>query len=180
MTGRSRVRASVRLRVSVTDGRGRALRSADTAGLAAWIRRAAPARARGAVAIALVSDAEMRRLNRVYRGKDRATDVLTFPSSAPGVGAPADRVLGDVAVARGVAGRQARSIGHALSTELRVLALHGLLHLLGYDHETDDGEMGRLEERLRRKAGLPGGLIARPLAAKQPGRRRRPGTTHTR
>ncbi len=69
--------------------------------------------------------------------------------------------LGDIAIARGVATRQARAAGHAVSTELRVLALHGLLHLLGHDHETDDGAMARLEARLRRRGGLVTGLIER-------------------
>ena len=73
--------------------------------------------------------------------------------------------LGDVAIAVGVARRQARKLGHSLATELRVLALHGLLHLLGYDHEADQGEMGRLEDRLRRHAGLPSALIARVARA---------------
>jgi probable rRNA maturation factor len=70
-------------------------------------------------------------------------------------------LLGDVAIAAGVARRQAARHGHSLATELRILALHGLLHLLGYDHEQDQGRMRRFEERLRRRAGLPGGLIAR-------------------
>ena len=70
-------------------------------------------------------------------------------------------MLGDVLIARGVARRQARGAGHDLPTELRVLALHGLLHLLGYDHEHDGGRMARLEARLRRKGGLREGLIER-------------------
>jgi probable rRNA maturation factor len=69
--------------------------------------------------------------------------------------------LGDIAIAMGVAARQARAAGHLLDDELKVLALHGLLHLLGYDHERDQGAMRNLEERLRRRAGLPAGLIAR-------------------
>jgi probable rRNA maturation factor len=115
----------------------------------------APARARGSVTIALVGDATMRRLNRRYAGKDRATDVLSFPSGLPG------GALGDIAIATGVARRQAREAGHAYAQELQVLALHGLLHLLGYDHHGDDGKMARVESRLRRKGGLPGGLIER-------------------
>jgi probable rRNA maturation factor len=69
--------------------------------------------------------------------------------------------LGDIVIATGVAGRQARRAGHRQATELRILALHGLLHLLGYDHTQDDGRMGRAEWRLRRKGGLPEGLIER-------------------
>ena len=102
----------------------------------------------------------MRELNRRYRGVDRATDVLSFPAGAD-ARAP-DRPLGDIVIARGVAIRQARATGHSPADELKVLALHGLLHLLGYDHEEDEGEMARLERRLRRKGGLEEGLIERP------------------
>jgi probable rRNA maturation factor len=139
------------LRVVVTDGRGRPWPSTS---LARWVSTHAPARARGAVTIALVTDPAMRRLNATFRKTDYATDVLSFPSDEPGV-------LGDIAIARGVAARQARELGHDLATELKVLALHGLLHLLGYDHETDSGAMLRAENRLRKRAGLPAGLIAR-------------------
>jgi probable rRNA maturation factor len=135
----------------VTDRLGRPARSQA---LARWLVRQAPARAKGAVVIALVTDAEMRRLNRTFRKKDAATDVLSFPSISPGE-------LGELAIATGVARRQARAAGHDEATEQRVLALHGLLHLLGYDHETDAGEMRRAEDRLRKRAGLPLGLIGR-------------------
>ena len=116
--------------------------------------------------MALVPDARVRALNRQYRRKDAPTDVLSFPAFAPSVrrrGTPAAErgLLGDVVIAVGVARRQAREAGHSLQTEIRVLALHGLLHLLGYDHEHDDGRMARLERRLRRKGGLPEGLIER-------------------
>ena len=104
--------------------------------------------------MALVPDARVRALNRQYRRKDAPTDVLSFPAEEKGQ-------LGDVVIAVGVARRQAREAGHSLQTELRVLALHGLLHLLGYDHEHDDGRMARLERRLRRKGGLREGLIER-------------------
>ena len=123
-------------------------------GLGAWLQSVAPARARGTVTVALTRDARVRALNRLYRQKDAPTDVLSFPAGEPGV-------LGDVVIAAGVARRQAAAAGHPLSTELRVLALHGLLHLLGYDHERDDGQMARLERRLRRKGGLREGLIER-------------------
>ncbi|HZA35766.1 MAG TPA: rRNA maturation RNase YbeY [Vicinamibacterales bacterium] len=134
--------------------------------LAAWLARVAPARARGAVTIALVSDRRVRILNRQYRGVDRATDVLSFPagdgiSVEPGRQSRRTVFLGDIVIARGVAARQARAAGHGESTEWRVLALHGLLHLIGYDHEQDEGEMRRAEARLRRKGGLGAGLIER-------------------
>jgi probable rRNA maturation factor len=104
--------------------------------------------------VALVPDARIQALNRQYRKKDTPTDVLAFPADERGY-------LGDVVIAAGVATRQAREAGHALATELRILALHGLLHLLGYDHERDDGRMARLERRLRRRGGLEEGLIER-------------------
>jgi len=92
---------------------------------------------------------------------DVATDVLSFPSGDPGW-------LGDVVIASGVARRQAKAAGHPMGVELRVLALHGLLHLLGYDHEQDDGRMERLERRLRRRGGLREGLLERARPRRRP------------
>ena len=153
---------SSKLVVSVVDGQGRPFRAP---GLGRWLETVAPARARGEITLAFASDARVRALNRTYRGVDTATDVLSFtPNLAPGnaTGARATRpYLGDIVIARGVARRQARAQAHAESTEWRVLALHGLLHLLGYDHEADTGAMRRLEQRLRRRGGLDGGLIER-------------------
>ena len=149
---------SSRLRVSLVDERGRPV---AVPGLAAWLRRVAPVRARGAVSVALVSDRKVRALNRTYRRRDYATDVLSFPGGAQPSTLGPQPFLGDVVIARGVARRQARDAGHSERTELRVLALHGLLHLLGYDHEQDHGRMLRVERRLRRKGGLPAGLIER-------------------
>ena len=159
-TARTRPAAAGRLTVVVTTPDGSRV---STRGLASWLARAAPARARGEVTVALISDARMRTLNRAYRGKDYATDVLSFPVE--------DRsFLGDIAIATGVAQRQADDAGHPVGTELRVLALHGLLHLLGYDHERDAGEMTRIETRLRRAAGLKAGLIERH-SGRHPGTR---------
>lgn len=124
-------------------------------GLGVWLSRSGPRTAAGGVCVALVSDAQIRALNRQYRGADKTTDVLSFPSGG------GDPFLGDIVIATGMARRQAAAAGHALSTELKVLALHGLLHLLGYDHETDGGKMAWLEQRLRRRHGLPAGLIER-------------------
>jgi len=146
--------------VTVTDDQGRAVRAP---GLAAWLTRVAPARARGDMAIAIVSDPRIRQLNKKYRRRDTTTDVLSFPGDAPRASRSAPRFLGDIVIAAGVARRQARDAGHSYAAELKVLALHGLLHLLGYDHHDPDdgGRMARLERRLRAKGGLSAGLIER-------------------
>jgi probable rRNA maturation factor len=156
------------LRVSVVDAKGIRL---PAPGLAAWLSRVAPRAAAGEVTVAIVPDARVRVLNRTYRAKDKATDVLSFPTTVRPTSAvrrptsvvrsPESVFLGDIVIARGVARRQARDAGHPESTEWRVLALHGLLHLLGYDHETDNGRMARVEARLRRAGGLSDGLIER-------------------
>src|SRR5256885_12178888 len=137
-----------RLAVHVSDERGRSIRAG---GLGAWLVRVAPARARGTVSVALVSDARVRALNRTYRKKNAATDVLSFPADRGGRQTAGGRFLRDGVIATGAAKRPARAAGHAEATELRILALHGLLHLLGYDHERDNGRMRRVEARLRRE-----------------------------
>jgi len=115
------------------------------------------------VAVRLIGDAEMARLNETYRKKKGPTDVLSFPVSAdsakPGtlrqqVRKARGGFLGDIAISPLVARRNAKSLGRELPEELKVLILHGVLHLLGYDHETDRGEMERIEMRLRRKLGI--------------------------
>ena len=98
----------------------------------------------GEVAVVLAGDHLLRRLNRQFRGKDRPTDVLSFP------GTGGEEGLGDVVISVPTAERNAKRQGHRLPRELDILALHGFLHVLGYDHETDDGAMDRLEGRLRR------------------------------
>lgn len=103
----------------------------------------------------LTTDAELRRLNREFRGKDQATDVLSFPACAP---AP---LLGDIAISLDRARVQARALGHTITEEVSILLLHGVLHLLGMDHETDGGQMRRTERAWQRKLGLPSGLIER-------------------
>ena len=114
------------------------------------------------VGIRLVTDAEMAKLNEEYRGKKGPTDVLSFPSEKrrrpetlkAGLRKARATHLGDIAIAPAVALRNAKEYGRALSEELEILILHGVLHLLGYDHETDRGEMNRVENRLRRRLGL--------------------------
>jgi probable rRNA maturation factor len=97
----------------------------------------------GELAVVFAGDTLLRRLNREYRSKDKPTDVLSFPGADQDVG------LGDVVISVDTARENARRLGRTLDRELEVLALHGLLHVLGYDHETDNGEMERLEKQLR-------------------------------
>ena len=119
---------------------------------------------RGAVTILVTSSAELRRLNNRFRGKDKPTDVLSFPSSEKN-GPPGAKngFAGDLAISVDRARRQATEHGHSLEDELRILILHGALHLTGLDHENDAGRMARSEARWRRRLGLPMGLIERAL-----------------
>jgi probable rRNA maturation factor len=126
---------------------------------------------RGQVTVLLATNATIRDLNRRFRGKDEATDVLSFPAEPFKNTKAAERVAGDVAIGVETARSQAAEQGHALATEIKVLILHGLLHLAGYDHETDAGKMQRREHQLRARLGLPPGLIER-AATKT--RRRKP------
>ena len=134
----------------------------------------AAVRLRGQVTVLLTTDAAIRKLNRQFRGKNKATDVLSFP--AEGVGAQG--IAGDMAISVTTALSQAEGQSHSLSTEIKVLILHGLLHLAGYDHEVDDGKMARRERVLRAKLKLPQGLIerteAKPPATKSAPRAKRP------
>jgi len=122
-------------------------------------------------------DAELRRLNLKFLGKDYATDVLAFPGVAPAILSPVtlrsrtttgDKIagatgphLGDIAISFPRARAQARAFGHGTAEEIRILMLHGLLHLLGMDHTTDGGRMARAEKRWRARLGLRNGLIER-------------------
>ena len=103
---------------------------------------------RQAVTCLITTDAELRRLNRQFRGKNYATDVLSFPPD-------------EMAISLDRAVAQAKDLGHSLDAELRILMLHGALHLRGMDHENDSGQMRRAEIRWRKKLGLPAGLIER-------------------
>jgi probable rRNA maturation factor len=107
-----------------------------------------------AVTCLITTDRELRALNRKFRGKDYATDVLSFPS----------REGGEIAISLDRAAAQADEHGHSLETEVRILILHGLLHLAGMDHGTDRGEMASAEARWRKRLGLPSGLIERAQA----------------
>ena len=117
-------------------------------GLVRFLREAkAVVGVKGEVAVLLARDATLRKLNRQFRGIDKATDVLSFPSAGMG----ASKHGGDLAISFETARRQAEEHEHTLNEELRVLMLHGLLHLAGMDHETDDGEMAAREAKLRKK-----------------------------
>ncbi len=100
---------------------------------------------------------EMRSLNRRFRGKDKATDVLSFPPMSDF----ADGLAGDVAISADIASKNAKALGHTAAEEIKILILHGVLHLAGYDHENDGGKMAREENKLRRRLGLPVALIER-------------------
>jgi len=110
----------------------------------------------GAVTVLITTSAELRELNRKYRHKDRATDVLSFE-----INSTRDKTIGDIAISGEIAAANAAELGHSTETELRILILHGLLHLAGYDHETDNGEMKSRESELRMRLKLPVGLIER-------------------
>lgn len=141
--------------------------SLSISALRAFLRRAqAAVPLEGDVSVMLASDHEIRRLNRTYRGKDKATDVLSFPAQAAVSGKNRRKsgvplVAGDLAISLDTTTRQAKQFGHSVQMEVKILLLHGLLHLAGYDHETDGGEMAAREDELRRRFHLPVSLIAR-------------------
>lgn len=118
----------------------------------------------GEVHVLMADDVTLRRLNRQFRGKDKATDVLSFPAAVSTVFPGERRIAGDLAISLEAAARQAKRFDHTLHDEVRVLILHGLLHLAGFDHEQDQGQMEAREAELRSELGLPGGLIERTLA----------------
>jgi probable rRNA maturation factor len=129
----------------------------DTA-LAQFVARASRAsRLKGTVNVLVTGSSELRSLNRRFRAKDQPTDVLSFP---PAVGL-VNGLAGDIAISADIAKQNARRLGHSAADEIKILALHGVLHLVGYDHEHDDGAMARREAGLRRSLGLPDGLIER-------------------
>jgi probable rRNA maturation factor len=120
---------------------------------------------KGAVNILVTSNAEMKSLNRRFRGSDKPTDVLSFPAEPklPGTAQKTNRqdTAGEIAISAEIAAQNARALGHSPAHEVKILVLHGLLHLRGYDHECDNGQMARREQQLRAKFRLPGGLIER-------------------
>jgi probable rRNA maturation factor len=127
----------------------------------------------GEVHVLLADDATLRRLNRRFRGKDKPTDVLSFTAALLHDGYHS-QTAGDLAISLDSAARQAAHFGHSLRDEVRVLILHGTLHLAGFNHEADSGEMAAREAELRHELGLPTSLIARASASRaKPLRKRR-------
>ena len=127
-------------------------------GLAKFVARASRAiKLTGTVNVLVTGSSELRSLNRRFRDKDQPTDVLSFPPGPCFV----NGLAGDIAISADIAKENARRLGHSAAQEIKVLALHGLLHLVGYDHECDQGVMARKERQLRRTLGLPLGLIER-------------------
>lgn len=122
----------------------------------------------GQVHLLITSSRELRSLNRRFRGLDQATDVLSFPAALPEGAGTEDGFAGDIAISADIACRNAQALGHVALVELKILALHGVLHLAGGDHENDSGEMARRERRLRRALRLPDGLIERTQALPAP------------
>ena len=118
---------------------------------------------RGRVTVLVTGNREIRALNAQFRGERYATDVLSFP--APPF---SDGFAGDIAVSADIAARNARLLGHSTADEIRILILHGILHLAGYDHERDRGEMAEKEILLRRRLALPAALIERAAAKPKP------------
>jgi probable rRNA maturation factor len=115
---------------------------------------------RNPVNVLVTSSAELRSLNQRFRGANKATDVLSFPAP-PVMRLRAKRVAGEVAISADIARQNARRLGHSVTDEVKILALHGILHLAGFDHERDNGEMARKESRLRLQLKLEGSLIER-------------------
>jgi probable rRNA maturation factor len=124
-------------------------------------------RLRGMVNVLVTNSSELRALNRRFRSADKATDVLSFPSPLV-ERSKATRLAGDVAISVDIARENAARLGHSVADEVKILTLHGILHLAGFDHERDHGEMAREESRLRRQLKLEAGLIerAQPQAGK--------------
>jgi probable rRNA maturation factor len=129
---------------------------------------------RDAVNVLITSNAKMKFLNRRFRGQDEPTDVLTFPAASDA----RKGFAGDIAVSAEIATQNARALGHPPAAEVKILILHGILHLRGYDHDRDHGHMARREQKLRGELNLPVGLIERagtsdPAPGRAPQRKRR-------
>jgi probable rRNA maturation factor len=129
----------------------------------------------GTVNVLLASSAKLRSLNRQFLGKNKPTDVLSFPAALAGAQS-SSRLAGEIAIAADIAIQNARRLQHSPIDEVKILTLHGILHLAGFDHERDRGQMARMEAQLRQKLKLPVGVIERanPTRGHNPARMQRP------
>ena len=132
---------------------------------------------RDTVNVLITSSHELRSLNRQFRGADKPTDVLSFPS--PLVERERTKLAGDVAISADIARDNAKRLGHSVADEVKILVLHGVLHLAGFDHEHDHGEMAREESRLRRQLKLEAGLIERARTSASKVSLRKEGRNHS-
>jgi probable rRNA maturation factor len=143
------------------------------------LRARRAARLRGTVNVLVTNSHELRSLNLRFRGKDKPTDVLSFPE--PRMNLPkAKQPAGDLAVSAEIARDNAKRLGHSVATEIKILTLHGILHLAGFDHERDNGEMADAEHRLRLQLKLEPGLIERTQQAASPTSTRGISSNHAR
>ena len=139
------------------------------------VRARRAVRLTGKVNVLVTSSEEMRALNLRFRKKNKTTDVLSFPS-APSNGSAQRTFAGEIAISADIASRNGATLGHSAAIEVKILTLHGILHLAGFDHERDNGEMARREGKLRRELGLPSSLTERG----QPTRRHVPPSNRSR
>jgi probable rRNA maturation factor len=117
---------------------------------------------RGRVNVLVTSSAAVRSLNRQFRGQNKVTDVLSFPVTSPAVKSrKRPQLAGEIAISADIALQNSARLGHPVAQEVKILALHGILHLAGFDHERDNGDMARKEVTLRRALRLPAALIER-------------------
>lgn len=127
----------------------------------------------GSINVLITTSARMKSLNRNFRGKEKPTDVLSFPAEPN----TANQFAGEIAISAEIATKNARTLGHSPAEEVKILVLHGILHLRGYDHERDNGQMERREKQLREKLHLPSGLIERTILARPEVAREAPAPT---
>lgn len=123
---------------------------------------------RGDVDIVVTTNRRMQQLNRHFRRKNKPTDVLSFPAETILYSGVEHPLAGEIAISGDIAKQNGRTLGHGTLQELKILVLHGVLHLAGHDHESDNGQMARKEQKLRRELGLPDGLIERAISSVAP------------
>jgi probable rRNA maturation factor len=152
----------------------KAIAGLSQAGLQRFVTRArSVVKLQGKVNVLIASSSDLRSLNLRFRGKNKATDVLSFPADSSSAKSQKSTLAGEIAISAEIAAQNAFRLGHSTAEEIKILTLHGILHLAGFDHERDNGQMARKELRLRRVLRLPAGLIERAHTARPSPRRSR-------